>query len=239
MVELVVFTRYQCLLIQGCDHSLMRLGLCSKNTLRWSLILLKVPRFFKKTVGQKNGRGQWVKDGQPFKLEILGWAIFADIGPVLAEQLKRQGIDAVYTMPPDWGDRFTKGQFQGALFGHGGSVSGDPYFTLHLYQCTTKVIPGAQLSNLSRWCNDKFDQIVDEMAVTPQEDKAKLTDQFKRAMEIWLPELPDIQLVEFYHNIPMNTTYWRGWPTEENPYVNAAFWHLTFPLVLINLEPAQ
>jgi peptide/nickel transport system substrate-binding protein len=58
-------------------------------------------------------------------------------------------------------------------------------------------------------------------------------------MEIWLPELPNVQVTEWYHHIPMNTTYWQGWPTEEDPYVNGAFWHLTFPLILNRLKPAQ
>ena len=44
-----------------------------------------------------------------------------------------------------------------------------------------------------------------------------MTELYRQAMEIWLPELPDIQLTEFYHRIPMNTTYWTGWPTEDNP----------------------
>ena len=70
-------------------------------------------------------------------------------------------------------------------------------------------------------------------------DKPKLTQLFRQAMEIWLPELPDIQLTEFYHRIPMNTTYWKNWPTAENPYINGAFWHLTYQLVLNNLEAAQ
>ena len=58
-------------------------------------------------------------------------------------------------------------------------------------------------------------------------------------MEIWLPLLPDIQLYEGIHRMPVNLTYWTNWPTRENPYVNTAFWHLTHQLVLNNLEPAQ
>ncbi len=57
-------------------------------------------------------------------------------------------------------------------------------------------------------------------------------------MEIWLPDLPDIQLVQNYHRIPINTTYWQNWPTEDNSYVNGASWHLTFPIVLWNLQSA-
>jgi len=75
--------------------------------------------------------------------------------------------------------------------------------------------------------------------VTAMDDKPKLTPLFRQAMEIWLPDLPDIQLTEFYHRIPMNTTYWKNWPTAENPYINGAFWHLTYQLVLNNLEAAQ
>ncbi|MFI4982841.1 MAG: ABC transporter substrate-binding protein, partial [Nevskiales bacterium] len=67
---------------------------------------------------------------------------------------------------------------------------------------------------------------------------AKLKELFHAAMEIWLPELPDIQLVQNHHRIPMNTTYWQNWPTAENAYINGASWHLTFPLVLWNLRPA-
>ncbi len=40
---------------------------------------------------------------------------------------------------------------------------------------------------------------------------------FWRFRELWLPDLPDIQLVQNYHRIPLNTTYWRNWPTEDNP----------------------
>jgi peptide/nickel transport system substrate-binding protein len=57
-------------------------------------------------------------------------------------------------------------------------------------------------------------------------------------MEIWLPDLPDVQLVQNYHRIPLNTTYWKNWATEENPVVNNASWHLTYNMVLWNVQPA-
>ena len=75
------------------------------------------------------------------------------------------------------------------------------------------------------------------MYLTSMTDKAKLTDLFHRAMEIWLPELPDIQLTQFYHNIGLNTEHWTGWPSDDNPYVNEASWHLTWQLVLNKIQP--
>ena len=34
------------------------------------------------------------------------------------------------------------------------------------------------------------------------------------------------------HRLPTNTTYWSNWADQENPYVNTAHWHLTWPLVV-------
>jgi len=62
--------------------------------------------------------------------------------------------------------------------------------------------------------------------------------QRKIARYGWLPDLPDIQLVQNYHRIPMNTLRWKNWPTAENPYINGASWHLTYNLVLWNVQSA-
>jgi peptide/nickel transport system substrate-binding protein len=188
---------------------------------------------------QKNGNGMWEKDGEVFEITLNGWTVFNDIGPIVTEQLRRAGFDAEYANPPDWSDMLQQGNYRAGFNGHGGSVSGDPYFTLRLFQSVTVAVPGAHLVNFTKWVNEDYDEIVDEMAVTPLDDMDALMDQFRRAMEIWIPDLPNIQIQEWYHRIPMNRTFWTGWPTEENPYVNGAFWHLTFQLILNELEPAQ
>jgi peptide/nickel transport system substrate-binding protein len=188
---------------------------------------------------EKNDDGFWERDGEVLTLEMMGAAGRQLLGPVVGEQLRRGGIDAEFSMPPDWADLLSRGEFESGFNGHGGSVSGDPFYSLRLYQSATAAVPGAHQVNFSRWLNEEYDEIVDEMAVTSPEDTDALMDQFRRAMEIWLPELPAIMINEFYHRIPMNTTYWENWPTEDNNYVNGAFWHLTFQLVLNNLRAVQ
>jgi peptide/nickel transport system substrate-binding protein len=190
--------------------------------------------------GYKTGSdGIWADaQGTKLKFEILGSNTFAAVGPVVQELLKRQGVDATYVQPPDSDDRFFKGDYVGKLYGHGGSIR-DPYLTLRLYQSATQAVPGAHLANFPKWTNKQYDGIVDQLAVTPMDDKQKITQLYRQAMEIWLPELPDIQLTEFYHRIPMNTTYWKNWPTADNAYINGAFWHLTWQLVLNNLDPVS
>jgi peptide/nickel transport system substrate-binding protein len=189
--------------------------------------------------GWKKNGNQWVDTaGQPVKMEVLGFPFLSALGPVVAQQLKNQGIDATYAMPPNAGQLFEKGEYTACLYGHGGSVS-DPYETLRLYQSSSVALPGSHQSNFSRWKNADYDKIVDDVYVTPMEDKQKLQGLFRKAMEIWLPNLPDIQLVHLYHTIARNETYWKGWPTEQDPYVNEASWHLTWQLVLNKIQPTQ
>lgn len=183
--------------------------------------------------------GKWMKDGKGIDVPIESFQVMADIGPVIVEQLKKQGIESSYAQPPDFFDRFGPGDWTASLFGHGGSVSNDPFDTLALYQSVSVAVPGGHGVNFTRWHNDAYDAIVDEMAVTSPDNQDALMDQWLRAMAVWLPELPDIPIQEWYHRIPMNQTYWTGWPTRENSYVNGAFWHLTFQLVLNELKAAQ
>jgi len=185
----------------------------------------------------KGSDGFWADANGHLKLEVGGWAVFDDMGPVLVEMLKKGGVDAAYVHPPDMIDRFQQGDYQGMLFGHGGSVNGDPYDTMKLYQSASLAIPGGHSVNFSKWKNSEYDKIVDEMAVTATTDQAKLLDQFKRAMAIWLPELPDVPIQQWYHRIPYNTQNWTGWPSKDNAYVNGAFWALTFQLILNELKP--
>ena len=189
---------------------------------------------------KKDAQGFWADaQGQRIKMEIISFGSTGQaVLPVISELLKRQGIDATFGMPPDFDDQFQKGVYTAAVYGHGGSVR-DPYDTLRLYQSATVAVPGAHQSNFTKWVNADYDKIVDQVYTTDMEDKAKLLELFHKAMEIWIPELPDIPLTYNYHRIPMNQTYWTNWPTAQNPYINGAFWHLTYPIVLWNINPTQ
>ncbi len=186
---------------------------------------------------KKDSTGFWADaKGAHIKIDLIGFGTSGPaIGPVLSEQLKRRGIEATFSLPPDFDDRFQQGKFTGAIYGHGGSIN-EPYNTLRLYQGTSIAVPGGHQANFSRWKNAEYDKIVDEMYGTDPNDVQKLSAQWRRAMEIWLPELPDIQLVQNFHRIPMNTTYWKNWPTVEDPYISPTHWALTWGLVLANLQ---
>jgi peptide/nickel transport system substrate-binding protein len=186
----------------------------------------------------KDGNGMWQDEsGQPISLEIISFFDFTAVGPVIVEQLKRAGIEATYAEPPNMFDRFASGDYTGALFGHGGSYSSDVYYSLRLYQTASEKIPGGHLVNFSRWNNAEYDKLVDELYSTSPTEMEKVMDIWKKALAIWLPEYPDIQVSQGLHRLPTNTTYWTNWPDAENPYVNTAHWHLTWPFVVHNIKP--
>jgi len=185
----------------------------------------------------KNGDGMWEKDGATVKMDITTFQVFAEIAPIVAEQLKSAGFDASFGMPTDFFDRLTLGNSDVFIWGHGGSVR-DPYATLELYEQKFVKPIGEFTYPFYRWANDEYDAIVDQMGVTSPDDP-KTAELFRSAMEIWLKELPDVQLLQFYHRIPLNTTYWTGWPSKEDPYMNEAFWHRTFINILTKLQPTE
>ena len=84
----------------------------------------------------------------------------------------------------------------------------------------------------------KLDQAVDAMARLPATDP-RFRENYLKAMEIWLAELPTLPTVKWYLRVPFNTTYWQGWPTEANPYVGGGSWHRGAAGVIIHaLTPA-
>ena len=186
---------------------------------------------------EKDSRGLWTKDGKTIKMPVNIFGGFQDIGPVVVEQLKRGGFDASFRMISDAYDQMSQGEARAFLTGHGGSVR-DPYFTLRLYHSRFVEPTGTAAQYFWRWSNEEFDAIVDQMGQIAPDDPA-LVDLFHQAMEIWLRELPSVPLVQWFHRIPHNETYWTNWPDENDPYINSAYWHRTWLLVLLGLTPVQ
>ena len=183
----------------------------------------------------KDGEGFWVKDGARIPTSISGWQVFTDIGPVIAEQLRQAGFDAEFVTPSDNGTRISDGTQKIWLNGHGGSIN-DPFDTLDFY--TTKYYQpiGQPTAQSSRFQNAEYDAILAQMAVISK-DNPEYMDLYLAALEIYLENCIDAPIQQWMHRIPYNQTYWTGWPTVDNPYVNGAFWALTFMITLQNLEP--
>jgi len=184
----------------------------------------------------KDGDGFWAKDGQRLGMVITTFSVFADLAPFVTQQLQNAGIDASFQMPTTFFTDLTTGSATAYIWGHGGSVS-DPFKTMELYHQKFYQPTGTSTYPFYRWKNDAYDAAVDEMGVTSPEDPRTM-ELFLQGTELWLKDLPDVPLLQFYHRIPMNQTYWTNWPTADNAYINGAFWHRTILLLILGIKSA-
>jgi ABC-type transport system substrate-binding protein len=142
--------------------------------------------------------------------------------------LNQAGIETSFSQPPDIGTRLNAGDFQCGLFGHNGSMSGDIYRTLLLY--TT-----GGVGNYSQYSNAEFDAIVEQMATAT--DDAQIRELERAAMDIWLRDLPEVPLLQFYNRTGNNGYYWTNWPsTVDDPYMNGIQMHTGFPYTMLQLR---
>jgi len=184
----------------------------------------------------KDAEGFWVdKDGVRPDSDIYADAnLFGDLAPVVAEQLRQAGFFCQHKSPPDVWGASVDGRASLFLFGHGGATI-DPLDTFNLYYIVPQAMGNQEWSNITRWQNDDFKAVTDEMNKTAMDDP-KMADLFKKGMTIWYEQLPDCPLVQWYHRIPINTYYWSNWPNETNNYMNTALWHLTEAIVVYGLK---
>jgi hypothetical protein len=75
--------------------------------------LKKGDELFTKVGFKKDSNGKWVHStGKPFKFDIITTQSFVAVAPVVGELLKRQGIDATFSLPTDYDNRFSKGDYE-------------------------------------------------------------------------------------------------------------------------------
>ena len=192
----------------------------------------------------KNPDGFWANADGPITCDIVGSNVFSNIGPVLAEQLRQHGINASYGEPPNFFELMNNGKFTCAITGRSGSSSGDPYLTLALY---TTAVPGALAgavahnpNNFFQYSNKQFDALVEELDGVGPNDPEKSKQLVRQAMEIWLHDLPDVQLFEFMHRPVYSTERWTNWPDAKNPYMSGLpFMHNGMEVILQNLKPTK
>jgi peptide/nickel transport system substrate-binding protein len=191
----------------------------------------------------KGADGFWAKDGKTLALDIVTFPQHPSCTPavpIVTQQLRRAGFNASFQLPADFATRITTGAATGFIWGHGGSLK-DPFKTLDLLYHSRWVKPTGQDSfgnNLYRWDNKDFSDIVDQMGKLTSDDPQMAT-LFHKAMEIWLPNLPDVMLVQTVIQCPLNTTYWTNWPRVGNLYADPGLWFRTASVMWENLKPVS
>ena len=193
---------------------------------------------------KKGADGAWVDaDGKKVTITYVvnsGSTEEMKVSAVVADQLRAAGFD-VMVQPmsePALGQATLRGEYD--IRGVQSFCPGTIYDNLWLFHGKHYVPLGETAPwyerNSFRYKNADFDKIVDEMEATPPSDVAKVTDQFKRAMAIWLDELPVIPIVQAPALVPFSTTYWTGWPSATNPWNMPVSWWATFNTVIMGYQ---
>jgi peptide/nickel transport system substrate-binding protein len=186
----------------------------------------------------KGSDGFWAKDGNRFSFTIIITpGFFENYVPVVAQQLKQAGFDATFKFPTNSATLEATGDAEVMMIGQSGAVR-DPYTNMRQYQSKYALDNGQTALYYFRWKNPAFDQIVDQMGAVAS-GSPQFMDLWHKAMEIWIPNLPAIPLVQAYQTCPVNTQYWTGWPNADTPYTTPASWHRGAAGLFINtLKPA-
>ena len=192
---------------------------------------------------EKNADGLWAKNGEVLEFRVRVPAFIQPIQAPLTQQLKNAGFDAISAPVDDtWLPDITSGNFDTMVFVHCGSLS-EPLETLqHYHSKFSRPLPDAvpNLIAASRYSNPEFDAIIDRMDAVPADpDPASAYMQdAAAALTIALRDLPQIDMLEEFHVVTFNNTYWTGWPSVADPYVAPYTPWEAFNLVIHNLQPS-
>lgn len=186
---------------------------------------------------KKDQGGFWAKDGKRLPLVITTSAgFFQNYLPIVVAQLRKGGFDATFKSPQNAGDLQKQGDIDAFIDGQQGSVR-DPYLTMEQFRSQYSAPTGQPAQYPFRWVSKEFDALVDQMQPLSA-DNPKFMNLYHQMMELWIPALPTIPLVQDFVIVPVNTTYWTGWPTDKSPYTLPGMWlRGSAGLVINSLEP--
>ncbi len=192
----------------------------------------------------KDDEGLWVDaDGNRFEMNIHVPEFLKAYGPPLTQQLRDAGFDATFDTSPGLSSLVQTGE-QKVFFnckGPSGVLGMDPYFMLSIYTAQYFRPTGEPAPiwwATSRWQNEEYDQIVEQIAPLEVDDPQTM-ELFLQAMDIWIGEMPDVYVAQLIIRYPMSTENWTGWPSEEDVYGFPHSWQWELLKTFINLEPTK
>ncbi|WP_424968005.1 ABC transporter substrate-binding protein [Dinoroseobacter sp. S375] len=198
----------------------------------------------------KNGDGLYEKDGEVLSVDIhvnSASTEYTRTIDVIAEQLTRAGIQAK-SVPVEngvfWGEVLPFGGFEMSYSWLSCGSVNEPWASMGRYTVKDVVPVGERspgFNNTSRWDGpgaEAYSALVDKIGGLPLGDP-EVPTLVAEAYQYLDAEMPFIPLVQSAKLLPMNTTYWTGWPTSENYYNHPFFWWNHTHQIIHNLEKAN
>ncbi|MEL6920039.1 MAG: ABC transporter substrate-binding protein, partial [Pseudomonadota bacterium] len=166
---------------------------------------------------------------------------------VVVEQLRRAGIDAK-SVPVEngvfWGEVLPLGGYEISYSWLSCGSVNEPWASMSRYTNASIAPIGERapgFNNTGRWNTDgtaAYTGIVDTMGTMSIGDP-EVVGMVTEAYQYIANEVPFTPLVQAAKLLPYNTTYWEGWPTQNNNYNHPAFWWGHTHQIIHNLSKAQ
>ncbi len=166
---------------------------------------------------------------------------------VIVEQLNRAGIKAS-SVPVEngvfWGEVLPFGAYEMSYSWLSCGSVNEPWTSMGRYTVKDVVPVGERspgFNNTSRWNSEAaaiYSEIVDRMGAMALNDPAT-PGMVAEAYRYLAEEMPFIPLVQSAKLLPLNTTYWTGWPSSENYYNHPFFWWNHTHQIIHNLVKAN
>jgi peptide/nickel transport system substrate-binding protein len=179
--------------------------------------------------GYTKRNNQWFgPDGKPFTVRLM---VEGDLRPVMTragtmivQQWKNAGIDARIDVAQNMlNTRRAAGDFD-AFIGWSVETWGghqDLSYFMDSWHSQFIAPPGQPqpLRNWQRWSNPELDKLIEETR-TVSFDAPRGIEIGKEYVKLATREMPIIPLMAYNVFTSMDTTYWTGFPTADNPYTN-------------------
>ena len=196
-----------------------------------------------------NADGFYQKNGKLLSINIQTHEAGIElrrVADVIVEQLRIAGVHATTRAiaGSTWNDNKAFGNFEAVIdWDACGSVN-EPWITMNryttqFYRTIDERVPS--LNNFVRWTGPKaetYSQIVSQIGILPLGDST-IDPLFAEAMEIYMSEQVTTPLTQAVQLVPFDTTYWVGWPTASNNFIQPATWWMSAHRIIHNLRKAK
>ena len=198
--------------------------------------------------GFKKEGGVWkMPDGKPFSIKLL---VEGDARPdmtragiMIAQQWKQFGIDAQAEVAQGtFFDRFFSGDYEALISWPVNTWGGHPDLSYFLDSWHSQFLAPAGKTqpprNWGRWKNPELDKIIEQIRTIGFDDP-KGIELGEEYLKLSVQEMPSIPLMAYNVLTVMDTTYWTGYPSAEDPYTDPVPNWANTKYMMVKLRPAQ
>ncbi len=199
------------------------------------------------SVGFKKTGNSWtMPDGSPWKMTINAPADFEiqsqRLAFAVANEWKKFGIDVNVQQQQGgvFATEYATGNFHtGSYWSQNCAIGPDLWVRMEWWH-ERYVSPNGQPAsfNRERYRSAEVSRIIDQMARLPVTDP-KNVEQGTALLQELVKGMPVIPMFGTSKFVPVNTTYWKNYPSASNYYEGPWWWWSNFKYIVARLEPAQ